>query len=119
MDNFSCAPVHGINFHKSICYFSTNVHRVSKDDICSLFGIPHKQIIGKYLGIHNIIFWKDRLNASELLKIQSKLAGWKSSTISSGVKLTLVKSNLFGMPNHDLSCFKWPAKLFDKLDFEL
>lgn len=79
-----------------------------------------KQNIGKYLGIHNIVFWKDPLNASKLLlvRVQKKLAGWKSSTLSGGCKLTMLKSNLSGMPNHILSCFKSLASLTNKLEAE-
>lgn len=119
LDAFSSASGHQINLHKSICYFSSNVHRTIKEDICSLLGIPRKHHIGKYLGIHNIVFWKDPVNASELLlKLQNKLAGWKAATLSRGGKLTLLKSNLSGMPNHTLSCFKCPTKLTNKFDSE-
>ena len=39
--------------------------------------------IGKYLGVHNIIFWKDPVNAAELMRrIGNKLAGWKKNTLS-------------------------------------
>lgn len=59
------------------------------------------------------------MNASELLlKVQAKLAGWKVATLSRGGKLTLLKSNLSGMPNHSLSCLKCPSKITDKLDSE-
>ncbi|KAL6205092.1 hypothetical protein ACLB2K_022356 [Fragaria x ananassa] len=42
--------------------------------------IQHKATIGKYLGVHNIVFWKDPVNANGLLqKINDKLAGSKKA----------------------------------------
>lgn len=35
LDSFSHSSGQRINFHKSTCYFSTNVHKVIKDDICA------------------------------------------------------------------------------------
>lgn len=98
---------------------SSNVHSTVKNDIACCSSIQHKSCIGKYLGVYNIIFWKDLINSSELiLRMQKKLAGWKASTLSRGGKLTLIKSNLISMPNHVLSCFRCPAKVTDRLDKE-
>lgn len=74
--------------------------------------IQHKTTIEKYLWIHNIIFWKDPTNTKELtLKIKNKLAGWKTKTMSRASRLTLIKSNLTGVPNHIMTCFKCPEVL--------
>jgi hypothetical protein len=80
--------------------------------LISLIYIQNKITIGKNLGIHNIIFWKDPVNANELLmRISKKLSGRKSSTLSHARKLTLIKTNLSGMPNHVMSCFKCSPKI--------
>lgn len=50
--------------------------------------------------------------------MQKKFAGWKASTLSRGGKLTLIKSNLIGMPNHVLSCFRCPSRITTRLDKE-
>lgn len=39
LDSFSSASDHQISLHKSICYFSSNIHRIVKEDICSLLSI--------------------------------------------------------------------------------
>ncbi|XP_024200132.1 uncharacterized protein LOC112203389 [Rosa chinensis] len=62
---------------------------------------------------------KDPLNAKELLlKISNKLSGWKKATLSRAGKLTLIKSNIAGMPNHVMSCFKCPPKVTKAIDKE-
>lgn len=87
--------------------------------MAQILSIQHKTTIGKYLGIHNIVFWKDPINTNDLiLKMQKKLAGWKANTLSRGGRLTLIKANLTGMPNHVLSCFKCPQKITSRLDRE-
>lgn len=114
---FSKASGHKINYHKSSLYFSSKVSSQTKDDIVGILHIQHKSTIGKYLGMHNIIFWKDHVNAKELLlRISNKLSGWKSNTLSRADRLTLIKSNLSGMPNHVMASFKCPSKITNALD---
>ncbi|KAB2616106.1 ribonuclease H protein [Pyrus ussuriensis x Pyrus communis] len=46
--------------------------------VCSSFGkrIQHRASIGKYLGVHNVVFCKDPVNGKELiLKVQQRLLG--------------------------------------------
>lgn len=81
--------------------------------------IQHKITIDRYLGIHNIVFWKDTINGNELiLEIQKKLFGWKANTLSRGDRLTLIKANLIGMLNPVLSYFNFPSKITNRLDQE-
>lgn len=119
LDDFAKASGQKINFHKSSVYFSKKVTSNDRSSIYNILNIQHKATIGKYLGIHNIIFWKDPVNANELLlRISKKLAGWKSNTLSRAGKLTLIKTNLSGMPNHVMTCFKCTPKLTKNLDQE-
>ena len=112
LNTFSLASGQKINFPKSIILFSTNVPNRIKNTISHILNIPHKTSIGRYLGVNNIIRWKDSLNYKDIiLKAQKKLAGWKANSLSIGGRLTLIKANLSGMPNHLLSCFKGPSKL--------
>ncbi|KAL6216654.1 hypothetical protein ACLB2K_009875 [Fragaria x ananassa] len=68
-------------------------------------------------GIHNVVWWKDPVNAKELLqRISNKLSGWKQSTLSRAGKLTLIKANISGMPNHVMSCFRCPKNLTNEID---
>ena len=79
LKDFSCAFRQEINFHKSSLYFSNNARNQFKNDIVNILQIQHKTTIGKYLGIHNIIFWKDPVNTKELIiKIQNKLSTGRS-----------------------------------------
>ncbi|CAL9007199.1 unnamed protein product [Prunus brigantina] len=81
LEAFAKASGQRINFHKSTIYFSPRVQSNVKSNISNVLQIQHRTTIGKYLGIHNIIFWKDPQNVRELIdKIRSKFAGWKANT---------------------------------------
>ena len=83
LSNFGHASGQRINFNKSTIYFSNNVHHIVKQDISCILGIQHRTSIGKYLGIHNVVFWKDPANTNDIiLRIQKKLAGWKAHSLS-------------------------------------
>lgn len=63
------------------------------------------------------MFWKDPVNESELItQVKQKLAGRKANTLSRARTLTLVQSNITGMPNHVMSCLKFPNKLTAQLN---
>lgn len=79
--------------------------------------IQHTTTIGKYLGIHNIVFWNDPLNENVLIKmVKQKLFGWKANTLSKMGRVTLIKSNLCGMSNHVMSYFKCLSRVIHKLN---
>ncbi|KAL6145048.1 hypothetical protein ACLB2K_055736 [Fragaria x ananassa] len=119
LSDFATASGQKINFHKSSLYFSPNVCGSRKNDIVNILGIQQKSTIGKYLGIHNVACWKDPINSKELiLKISNKLAGWKKNTLSHAGRVTLIKTNLAGMPNHVMSCFNCDKRTTKAVDKE-
>ncbi|CAL8163098.1 unnamed protein product [Prunus armeniaca] len=106
-----------INLHKSTVYFSRNVHSQVRTALSNLMQIQHKATLGRYLGIHNIIFWKDPANAKMMMeRIRSKFAGWKAQTLSKAGRLTLIKASASSIPNYTLSCFKCPKEVCKELN---
>lgn len=113
LGNFSKVSGQKINLHKSTIYFSGNVHTRDRAALSNLLQIQHKTTLGRYLGIHNIIFWKDPANAKLLMeRIRSKFASWKAKTLSKAGRLTLIKASVSGIPNHTFSCFKCLLQTF-------
>lgn len=119
LNMFASTSRQKINFHKSSLYFSGNTANSVRVEIINIIQIQRKTTIGKYLGINNIICWRDPTNTKDNeLKIKNKLAGWKANTLSKAGRITLIKANLCGMPNHMMSCFKCLAKFTKLLDKE-
>ncbi|KAL6194503.1 hypothetical protein ACLB2K_035587 [Fragaria x ananassa] len=117
LNAFAAASGQKINLHKSSLYFSDKVPAGTRNNIVNVINIQQKSSIGKYLGINNVMFWKDPINAKDLMqKLSKRLAGWKQNTLSRAGKLTLIKSNVAGMPNHVMACFKCSKKLTDEID---
>ena len=106
-----------INFQKSSLYFSNNTPANLRNDLVNILQIQHKTTIGKYIGVYNVICWKDPINAKQLIfRIQNKLAGWKENSLSRAGRLALIKSSLAGMTNHIMACFKCPTKITQTID---
>lgn len=69
---FASASGQQVNFHKSSI---SNISNQTINDIVTILNIQHKTTIGTYLGINNIVFWKDPINELELIKrVKQKLA---------------------------------------------
>ena len=54
-------------FNKSTAYFLVNVPSRTRNSISNFLHIPHKASINKYLGIENIVSWKDSSNSNDLM----------------------------------------------------
>ena len=52
--------------------------------------ITHKSSIGRYLGVHNIIFWKDPINTSDLMFRAKKFKKLKALRIEKFDELDLM-----------------------------
>lgn len=116
---FFAAADQRVNFNKTSIYFSNNTNNQDRTNIVNILNIQHKTTIGRYLGIHNSVFWKDPLNEMELIKcVKQKLVGWKGKTLSKAGRLMLINSNLMGMPNHVISYFKYPDRVTTKINKE-
>lgn len=119
LNTFASTSRQKININKSCLYFSKNTTNHVRNEVGNIIKIQHKTTIGKYLGINNIICWKDPVNTKDItLKIKNKLVGWKVNTFPRDGRFTLIKANLSSMPNHMMMCFKCLDKFTKMLDKE-
>ena len=93
LDNFYNLARQKVSLGKSRIYFSNNVTRRRKRNICKKMGINTTNDLGRYLGFPLLHKGKNG-NAFNFVveKIQGKLARWKTKLLSRVGRLVLVKA---------------------------
>ena len=80
-------------------------------------GFNISKSFGTYLGVPIVMDGRDKRAFDSLIeKIQSKLAGWKSRTLSLAGRWTLINSVTSTIPTHVMQCCLLPNPTCKKLD---
>ena len=106
-----------ISFEKSRVYFSPNVSKILKEEVCDKLGIRVMHDIGKYLGFplrHRGAAHNPYKFIVE--KVMSKLPGWKAKYLSFAGRTVLIKSVMSAIPNYVMQGVALPVHVCDKLD---
>ena len=83
----------------------------------SELGIKISKDFGKYLGVPIITDARDKKAFDYLIKkVQEKLAGWKTKTLSMASRCTLINSVSSAIPTHAMQCCLLPSKTYAELD---
>ena len=102
---------------KSKILFSPNVAAEKRREIVNQIGIGETHNLGKYLGfpiIHKGRRWNEFHFVVE--RVQTKLAGWKSKCLSLAGRLVLIKAAVSSIPEYNMQCYKFPAKLCEDVN---
>ncbi|GJV36862.1 RNA-directed DNA polymerase, eukaryota [Tanacetum coccineum] len=83
-----------------------NISRAAEDLGCQVLKLPFSYL-GSMVGgrMHRLHSWDDTVD-----RVRNRLSKWKMKMLSSGGRLTLVKSVLGSMPIFHMSLFKVPAE---------
>ncbi|GKA78344.1 RNA-directed DNA polymerase, eukaryota, reverse transcriptase zinc-binding domain protein [Tanacetum coccineum] len=89
-----------------------NISRAAEDLGCQVLKLPFSYL-GSMVGgrMHRLHSWDDTVD-----RVRNRLSKWKMKMLSSGGRLTLVKSVLGSMPIFHMSLFKVPAGILHKLE---
>lgn len=90
-----------VSHDKTRVYFSKNVPRLLRKDICDTMGFNSTEDLGKYLGVP-IFHKRVGLNTFNyvLEKVKQRLSTWKSKTLSFAGRVTLARSVVQAMPTY-------------------
>lgn len=92
---------------KSLVYASPHVPEQVRRDVTSITGIRFTDYIGKYLGIPLMVGRASHSKFQYIIqKVQQRLTGWKSRTLSLAGRCTLISSVLSGIPAYAMQ-FVW------------
>lgn len=117
LERFCLASGQKVSLEKSKIFFSNNVSRELEGLISAESGIASTRELGKYLGMPILHKRINKDTYGEVLeKVSSRLAGWKSQTLSFAGRLTLTKAVLASIPVHFMSSIMLPASTLEKLD---
>lgn len=117
LESFCTASGQKVSLEKSKIFFSENVSREAARLISEASGISVTRNLGKYLGMPVLLKRINKDTFGEVLeRMTSRLAGWKSRTLSLAGRLTLTKAVLSSIPVHTMSTICLPKSTLEKLD---
>ncbi|KAL4285172.1 hypothetical protein GQ457_16G011850 [Hibiscus cannabinus] len=99
LERFCNASGLKVSIAKTTIHFSKNVDVVLRKDICGFFGFQEVSDLGKYLGVS--ILHKRVTKATYrflIQKVQDKLSGWKTKSLSLAGRIVLAKVVLAAIP---------------------
>ncbi|KAG7567714.1 Ribonuclease H domain [Arabidopsis thaliana x Arabidopsis arenosa] len=117
LERFCEASGQKISLEKSKIFFSNNVSRDMERLISGESGIGCTRELGKYLGLPILQKRMNKETFGEVLeRVSSRLAGWKSRSLSLAGRITLTKAVLSSIPVHSMSAILLPASTLGSLD---
>ncbi|KAL5567950.1 hypothetical protein UlMin_024525 [Ulmus minor] len=116
LDTFCLWSGQSFNALKSNIFFNNLANRRVAGRITELMGFSRITPNSVYLGLP--LFRSRKVRDFDYLieQLDSKLAGWKSRTLSKAKRLVLVQSIALAMPTYTMQTVKIPASICSKLD---
>ena len=105
-----------VSDEKSQVFFSPNISRETREDLCSTLGFQSTPALGKYLGFP-IKHISNPHDFDFVIKhVQSLLSGWKSHLLSFAGRLVLTQAVTATIPSYTMQCSILPPKIIKCVD---
>ena len=117
LDLFCSRSGHSVSGAKSRVYFSPNVDRDKREELCDILGFQSTPNLGKYLGIPIKHPGPSSQDFNFVLeRVKQKLAGWKANLLSLAGRSVLVKHVSSTIPNYVMQSAHLPNKIIEGID---
>lgn len=117
LDNFCDISGQSMNLHKSKMYVSPNLPISEARNLSHICGIALTDDLGNYLGIPLLHSRVNKNHFNRIIeKIQSRLAGWKTSTLAFTGRATLIQSVTSASPSYTMQTLELPISVCNKID---
>ena len=102
---------------KSRVFFSPNVPRLSRVNICRNLRVSEMLNLGRYLVFLILHRGRAVINFNFVIdRVQAKLDGWKSKLLYHAGRLVLLKFVALPIPNYYIQCVALPSKVCNSID---
>ncbi|KAK7857681.1 putative ribonuclease h protein [Quercus suber] len=117
LNNFCDLASQKVNWGKSRIFFSSNIPRRRKRQLCRKMGIEATNNLGRYLGFPILHQGRNGNSFNFVLeRIQSKLAGWKTKLLSRVGRMVLVQTAAAPIVDYYMQCHAIPIKVSSAID---
>lgn len=117
LDTFCQKSGQTISQAKSKVYFSPNVEREARENLCDIQGFHSTSSISKYLGIPIKTSSSSTQDFNFVLdRVKKKLAGWEANLLSMAGRSVLVQASLSTIPIYTMQCSFLLGKVLDQID---
>lgn len=117
LDLFCSRSGQSISGAKSRVYFSPNVDRERREELCDILGFQSTSNLGKYLGIPFKHPGSSSQNFNFVIeRVKQKLADWKANLLSLAGRSILVKHVSSTIPNYVMQSAQLPNKIIEGID---
>lgn len=117
MNEFKMCTGLGFNADKSTVIFSGGCHDNLKAQVLSILGMPEGELPIKYLGLPLIPSRLSPRHCSPILeKMQTKLEGWSTKSLSYAGRRELISSTLNSMHIFWSAIFEIPATISSQIE---
>ena len=117
VDEFCMLSGQKVNNLKSKVFFSPNIDRDRRVDLCNILGFSSTSNLGSYLGFPLRHAGSSNQDFNFILdRVQLKLAGWKANLLSLAGRRVLIQATTSTIPSYVMQTSFLPVRILDSLD---
>ncbi|KAL4644554.1 hypothetical protein ACB092_02G172800 [Castanea dentata] len=117
IDEFCMVFGQKVNTTKSKVYFSSNIEREQRMELCNILGFRSTANLGSYPGFPLRHASSSNQDLSFIIdRVKQKLVGWKANLLSFAGHRILIQASISAIPSYVMQINHLPSRISDNLD---